>query len=214
MWSSFHPVIVSCFSYIVARDLCSFVLWQPLRWPLLFSIMPILYSGWCPCPQRVELATIQNNGSCVGGGQLRFKSFRKQDIVQNIFHHLVNSPFHNLPEDEASQIANTCIKGGHPRFGCPRCSLSLICHALLHVNMLPCVYERLVAFGVRRVFSAPHAQRDRPPRVPGERSRRSSQTCPEWKCCRWAFPAQGQRAPRHDDLSLPSSFHKHAQHCR
>ena len=43
---------------------------------------------------------------------MRFKSFRHQDIVQSIFHHLVKSPFHNLPEDEASQIANTCIKGG------------------------------------------------------------------------------------------------------
>ena len=73
----------------------------------------MMWRGWCPCPKSVELKSCEAPlGRCSRGGQHIFKSQSHKDVVEAVFNHVRHSPFHNLEEDEARQIADGATAGG------------------------------------------------------------------------------------------------------
>ena len=70
-----------------------------------------LYRGWCPCPDRVELSSISDATRCSKGYAQLVKNSDREKVVLAIKHHLTDSPYHNMGEEEAQRLAEAAEIG-------------------------------------------------------------------------------------------------------
>lgn len=61
------------------------------------------YRTWCPCPDEVGSSEVEGATRCAKGGGTLAKASSEAAARQRVRNHLVNSPYHNMTEEEADR---------------------------------------------------------------------------------------------------------------